>query len=322
MSINDMSFIKYSICILCLVQTSAFKCDCRRMLGEKETESKMLMDIPVECFEPSDSICDGVGEETAMDLSVFDEDVAVDLVAKYCCALREDSTPKLQQTAIDFQEVCTSDAFLQWMNSLGEEGARSASQQAIAKYCPNQLTLDDYFTPTYTDLWKIARYGLPRHFMMKCDGKSKPSTGQKVIVTLHGIGEMDLIPHVWLELENGDKISWSPDANVDVMNYMNADFKSVTGVPGKFLTERSYELPPDQITFEVEHINVEALLAEKQRIIEAKETYDLISHNCAHVTLRLLAAGLGCSHRIIPFFSPVAMVSVMQNIDHGSYWIN
>jgi len=276
------------------------------------------MDIPSECFEPSDSICDGIGE-TTNDLSVFDEDVAVDLVAKYCCALREDSSPKLRQTAIDFQEVCSSEAFLQWMNGLGEQGVQSASQMAIAKYCPNALTLSEFFTPTYTDLWKISRYGLPRHVMMSCDGKQRPSMGQKVVVTLHGIGEMDLVPHVWLQLENGDEISWMPQEELEPMN---EDFESVTGIPGKFVMERDYDLPPDAITFEVENVNIEALLAERDRIIQADEKYDLIAHNCAHVTLRLLAAGLGCSHRIIPFFSPVAMVSVLTNIDHGTYWLD
>jgi len=275
------------------------------------------MDIPAECVEPSDSICDGV-EETSMDFTVFDEDVAVDLVAKYCCALREDSTPKLRQTAVHFQEVCSSEAFLQWMNGLAEEGVQSASQQAIAKYCPNALTLSEFFTPTYTDLWKISRYGLPRNVMMSCDGK-RPSTGQKVTVTLHGFGEMNLVPHVWLELENGDEISWTPS---EALEAANEDFESVTGIPGEFMSKRGYEVPPDAITFEIENVNVEALLAEKDRIIKADEKYDLIDHNCAHVTLRLLAAGLGCSHRIIPFFSPVAMVSVLQNIDHGTYWSN
>lgn len=273
----------------------------------------MLTDIPEQCFEPGDSVCEGI-EDTVMDLTVFDEGNAVDLVAKYCCALREDSTSKLKQTASDFVELCSSDAFLQWMNSLGEEGTGSASQKAIAKYCPNALTLQEFFTPTYTDLWKISRYGLPRHVMMSCEGESKPSSGQKVIVTLHGIGDTDLMPHVWLKLENGDEISWMPEENVDDLN---EDFESVTGIPGKFTTELDYELPPDAITFEIEHINVEALLAKKEQIIEAKETYDLISHNCAHVTLRLLAAGLGCSPRIIPFFSPVAMVKILQNIDQG-----
>jgi len=276
------------------------------------------MDIPAECFEPSDSICDGI-EETTTDLSVFDEDVAVDLVAKYCCALRQDSTPKLRQTAVDFQEVCASEAFLQWMNGLGEEGAQSASQEAIAKYCPNSLTLGEFFTPTYTDLWKISRYGLPRHVMMSCDAKQRPSTGQKVLVTLHGVGEMDLVPHVWLQLENGDEISWMPQQELETMN---EDFESVTGIPGTFISDRDYDLPPDSITYEVENVDIEALLAEKDRIIQADEKYDLIEHNCAHVTLRLLAAGLGCSHRIIPFFSPVAMVSVMKNIDHGTYWLD
>ena len=62
-------------------------------------------DIPAECFQPSDSICDDI-EETSIDFTVFDEDVAADLVAQYCCALREDSTPKLRQTVERFQEVC------------------------------------------------------------------------------------------------------------------------------------------------------------------------------------------------------------------------
>merc|ERR1711879_644880 len=157
---------------------------------------------------------------------------------------------------------------------------------SIAKYCPNALTPSEFFTPSYTDLWKVSRYGMPRHVMMSCDDKQRPSTGQKVTVTLHGMGEMDLVPHVWLELENGDEISWVPQG---VLEAANEDFDSVTGIPGKFTSKRGYDVPPDAITFEVENVNVKALLAEKNRIIKADEKYDLIDHNCAHVTLRLLS---------------------------------
>merc|ERR1719150_292643 len=47
--------------------------------------------------------------------------------------------------------------------------------------------------------------------------------------------------------------------------------------------------------------------------IEEEGVYNLIDHNCAHVALRLLAAGLGCTELIVPFFTPGALSALLSN---------
>jgi len=281
--------------------------------GDYQGRRALMDSMPIQCYNVEDSVCDGITANGVPMFEDFDPESARNLVAYYCCSLREDSVTHLYQAAHEFQSICLGEKFLKWQSKLSSTVGLDFSQQAIAHYCPNYISPEYFYTSSWTDLWKIASFQLPKSAILQCD--AQPTGTGSVDVVLHGFSE-DLFPHVYLKVE-GEIMGWGPEHPAQD----TADFNSVTGLPGLFYSssEGNYQLPPDALVWTIENVDI-GHLREKRAEFETQGTYDLISHNCAHVALQLLAEGLGCKARIIPFFSPVAMINVLKGICAAKYW--
>lgn len=278
----------------------------RRLLAEYS--------VPPQCFNMDDSVCDGVVAEGMPTFDVFDTTNAFGLVSFFCCALRDDNAIDLYQVAREFQALCLGEKYLTWQSNLSSTKGLPFSQWAIAHYCPNYISPDDFVTNTWADLWSIASFQLPKTAVLQCDGGAPTATGT-VDIMVHGLSE-DLFPHVHILVE-GEVVGWTPEQpRVD-----STDYNSLLGLPGLFhvVDVADFKMPPDALVWTVQNVDI-ARLQSKRREFENQGTYDLISNNCAHVALQLLAEGLGCRARTIPFFSPVAMVGVLKGMCEGKYW--
>jgi len=276
----------------------------RRALSE-------VRELPDSCFEMTDNSCKEFSSLAMPDTSTFDAEVAHDLVEYYCCALRKDDAKELYDVALKFREFCESRSYLQWQNqnerrrSLASHKGLTTAERAVAQYCPNYISPEEFYNPTWSDLWNVVILGHQSSAFLRCNG---PSEGNdRITITINGLKE-DMWPHVWITAE-GQTFSWSsahPSSD-------SGRFDTVTGVEGQFAEEAAdFEIPLDAPTWTVEGINLEKLMDEKEKI--ASIPYDLIQNNCAHVALKLLSAGLGCEATIVPFFSPASMIKVMTNV--------
>jgi len=271
----------------------------RRALSE-------FMAFPSSCYDVNEALCEDFSTDAMPDTTTFDADVAFELADYYCCALRKDDPKELYKVAVNAREFCESASYLEWQASPYAE-LYTPPQRAIAQYCPNYITPEDFFNPTWANLWNVVILGHQSSAFLKCDEPSESSG--RVTVTINGLEE-DNWPHVWITLENDWTFGWSTAHPLtDASSY-----DTVTGVEGRFEEgpKSDFDIPLDAPTWTVTGINIEKMMEEKNSI--SSEPYDLIQNNCAHVALKLLSAGLGCESIIVPFFSPASMINVLNNV--------
>lgn len=270
----------------------------RRQLNE-------VLGVPISCLELTDTSCKDFSSVAFPDTSTFDAEVAFGLVDYLCCALRKDDPKELYNVAIKFREFCESTPYMQWQDSLISREGLTPAENSLAHYCPNYISPEEFYNPTWADLWNVAILGHQSSAFLRCNGPSKGNG--RITIAINGLTE-DMWPHVWIKAD-GQTFGWSSaHPSTD-----SSSFESMTGVEGRFNEEADeFEIPLDVPTWTVEGINVEKLMDEKKRIASAQ--YDLIQNNCAHVALKLLAAGLGCEANIVPFFSPASMLKVVNNV--------
>jgi len=273
---------------------------------KRRRELSAVMELPGSCYEMSDTPCKDFSTDAMPDTSTFDAEVAFALVDWGCCAMRKDDPKELHDVAIKFREVCESTPYLEWQRSLTSHKGLTSAERSIVQYCPNYISPEEFYNPTWADLWNVVILGHQSSAFLRCNGPRKGNG--RVTVTINGLEE-DMWPHVWITAEDGRTFSWSSaHPSTDL-----SSFDTVTGVEGRFAEEAAkFEIPLDAPTWTVEGVNMENLLDEKERIASAP--YNLIQNNCAHVALKLLSAGLGCDATIVPFFSPASMIKVMDKV--------
>jgi len=163
---------------------------------------------------------------------------------------------------------------------------------------------------TWADLWTVVTLGLSTSNespYLSCTPGLQTGTDNATFII--SPWEEDLVTHVYVK--QGESIfGWNP------VGIESDDWKSVTGASGKFIAFNAddFQISEDMFVLELENFDVPSMMKQYAQIKE-EGIYDLIDHNCAHVGLKLLAAGLGCKAHIIPFFTPPMMQSVLVNLE-------
>jgi hypothetical protein len=256
--------------------------------------------------------CKGTNVQTLDKVDFTNKDQMKNLVAYYCCALREDSDDLLEQRAYEFARLCSSTKVIRQQKSLPADYEMSMAQVAFSEYCPNTWSSSMFKIASYAPLWLVSKLrAQPRTGMLRCN-KAHPKTGKSVKIFIDdSYDNTGDLKHVIVEAE-GKRYGWSNDKNTPM-----DDFSLLTGVKGRFHT--NYKLSNDAIEWEVHDFD----LAKFYDAIDDFETvgkYSLMDQNCAQVALKIIAAGLHCDARAIPFVPPVALIPVFNKVVGGAYW--
>lgn len=241
----------------------------------------------------------------------FDETLAFNIVDWACCALKTDNTEDLHEAAnYAAKTLCGSSYYITYLLSKDVDDL-SSPERTFLHYCPGVEGEDHmWHTWSWTDLWQVVVRGLSTS--NKSPYLSCPSdlpTGTDHVTFMITPYQEDINPHVYVK--QGESVfGW------DVVDTTSDDFSSVTGARGMFHVKNAddFQLSEDTYVLELDNFDAPSMWAQYEQI-KKEGIYDLIDHNCAHVGLKLLAAGLGCQAHIIPFFTSFVLQSVLVNLE-------
>lgn len=240
---------------------------------------------------------------------------AEDCVHYYCCVLRMRHPSFVYKTVYDYHKDCAlASPYLQDVDP--KDGSFLS---AIAQYCPNSMAPS---VPSDEDrgtgLYKVASLdlsedGLP---LSNCGTPTEDQTGTLTIVIPEQLSDGD-IAHFPAFIGNTiSQDSWVSWGVVEDENHCGtSDFYSMEGVPGMF--HPPYALSVARV-FVVEGLDEGAMQDKKQELSSSAGVYQIITNNCSHKLLQILAAGMGCDAEIIPFYLPSALVNALETMDNAS----
>lgn len=264
-----------------------------------------LTGLPRSCYDPNYECPTTMHKPLAQD---FSAETAERLVHYYCCALRKDSGDALMRVAYDFEMLCKSKTFLK-SEHLRFGQHITPAERALLAYCPNSVSLPTFSLGNiWSNLWQVTGLSTKQSALMTCSAAPKGKDTIEVVFDDQSDSDV-LLPHAAIKTSDGEIISWGP-VNLDA----SGSFDTVTGLIGRFVSE-----PLNGQSFKLEKFDVEAMRAKKDEIAMIGR-YDFIEHNCAHVTLQLLAAGFGCEAKQVPFLPPVALQEIVRRMQRDDHW--
>jgi len=263
-----------------------------------------LTDLPQSCHDPSYECPATLQKPQVQEFTTENAELLVDY---YCCALRKDSGDALMRVAYDFEMLCKSKTFLNSEHSRYGETATPA-ERVLLEYCPNAVSLPIFsLGNVWSNLWEVTGLSAKQSALMSCSAAPQGKDTIEVVFDYQSISD-DLLPHAAIKTST-ETISWGP-----VSLEAFGSFDTVTGLSGRFISE-----PLNGKFFKLENFDIEAMLARKNEIALVGR-YDFIEHNCAQVTLQLLAAGYGCEAKQVPFLPPVALQQMVKRMQNDEYW--
>lgn len=280
----------------------------RRVLDEHPEIVQYFATLPESCTTFHGCETFDVNNPPDLNTGDFDENIGFDIVEWYCCSLKSDSAEDLYEAADLWHNGICGSAYTTYLLSKHIDDL-TLSEQHVLYYCPSiEGETHIWHTYTWTDLWSVVTLGFlasNESPFLSCPLDSQTVTDQvSFIITPY---EQDILPHVYVQ--HGESIfGWGP------VSIATDEFNSVTGGAGQFqvISSDNFQFTEDSYILEL-NVDVSSMMDE-YLTIEEEGSYSLIDHNCGHVGLRLLAAGLGCQAQLVPFFTPVAMRSVLMNL--------
>jgi hypothetical protein len=191
----------------------------------------------------------------------------------------------------------------------------SSFLSALAQYCPNSMAPS---VPSDEnrgmDLYQVASLDLPEDGapLSNCGTSSEGQNGTLTILIPEQLSDGDIAHFPAFIGDTVSEDSWVSWGVVEDENCMS-DFYSMEGVPGMF--HPPYALSVAR-AFVVEGLDEGAMQDKKQEL--SKSVYQIITNNCSHKLLQILAAGMGCDAEIIPFYLPSALVNALETMDNAS----
>lgn len=229
----------------------------------------------------------------------------------YCCVLRQSEPEMVYKTVFEYHQGCAAAAaFLQTVPD------QNTALALIAQFCPNSVS------PAISSnndrgsvLFKVSSldHGKSNMPLYNC-AKGSQGRGKLTILLPTATSDSD-ISHfpafIGDTVTEESWVSWMPTRTEECEA---SDFYSMEGMPGHF--GEVYSLTAGE-GFVIEGLDEEAMLAKKAELSETAVVYQIISNNCSHKLLRILAAGMGCDAEIIPFYLPSALVNALKTMDNA-----
>lgn len=235
---------------------------------------------------------------------------AEDAVHYYCCVLRQSEPAMVYKTVFRYHEGCAlASAFLQ-------DSAPGTFLSLISQFCPNAMAPSVLsHEDRSVHLFQVASAewgGVP---VSNCRRSSSSSNKDGKLTILMPVAQSDGdIAHfpafIGDSVSQDSWVSWMPGQDTEC----TSDFYSMEGLLGKF--GGVYPLTADR-AFVIEGLDEAAMLAKKRELAANAASYQIISNNCSHQLLRILAAGMGCDANIVPFYLPSALVNAMESMENN-----
>lgn len=243
---------------------------------------------------------------------------AEEAVYYYCCVLRQSEPSVVYKTVFQYHQGCAlASAFLQ-------NAAPDSFLSLIAKFCPNSMAPSVMSNEDRSvNLFGIASAewgGVPVSNCTQSSSSDRKRDGKLTILMPESQSDNDIAhfpAFIGDSVSEDSWVSWMPVQDGECI----ADFYSMEGLLGTF--GGVYSLKADR-AFVIEGLDEEAMLAKKRELTDNSMSYQIISSNCSHQLLRILAAGMGCDAEIVPFYLPSALVNAMESmensreLDHGA----
>jgi len=236
------------------------------------------------------------------------ESWAEEAVYYYCCVLRQSEPSMVYKTVFQYHQGCAlASAFLQ-------DAAPDSFLSLIARFCPNSMAPSVISNEDRSvHLFQVASAeweGVP---VANCDKSSSNRDGKLTILMPESQTDDDIAhfpAFIGDSVSEDSWVSWMPVADGGCI----ADFYSMEGLLGTF--GGVYSLKADR-AFVIEGLDEEAMLAKKRELTETAVSYQIVTSNCSHQLLRILAAGMGCDAEIIPFYLPSALINAMESMENS-----